>query len=264
MREEHYAGLEERKYLSIGDARPRKLCIDFSAHPRAGTPGLLGTRAYRNFPLADLVSFIDLNPFFATWQLRGKYPNRGYPKIFINDKVSAEARKLFDEAQGVLVEYITDEKLSAHGVRTIFPANSVNEDDIEIFVPDVGPNTASTEAFATLRTNAAAAGGERTRRSAVVGDARLNRAERTRHPRPRRHVRCRHLRRRQAHREVQGAAARQPHDHFRGDCPLASRSVRRKTASGRAHRPVLWFYAARTEEALTNDDLIKSECCASK
>lgn len=67
-------------------------------------------QVFEDYPLEKLVEGIDWNPFFATWQLKGKYPNRGYPKIFNDADVGAEAKKLFDEAQ-VMLKKIIDEKL---------------------------------------------------------------------------------------------------------------------------------------------------------
>lgn len=136
LREEHYAGLEERKYLSLGDARSRKLKIDFISDPPAGRPALLGVRVLRDYPLESILKYIDWNPFFQTWQLRGKYPNRGYPKIFKDETVGAEAQKLFDEAQVVLGDYVQNKKLTANGVVGFFPANTVNSDDIEVYAPE--------------------------------------------------------------------------------------------------------------------------------
>lgn len=85
----------------------------------------------KNYPLEKLVDQIDWNPFFAVWELKGKYPNRGYPKIFNDATVGAEAKKVFDDAQKML-KYIIDNKLlQAHAVIGFYPANSVNE-DIEV------------------------------------------------------------------------------------------------------------------------------------
>ena len=53
-----------------------------------------------------MVKYIDWNPFFATWELRGKYPNRGYPKIFNDATVGEEAKKLFDDAEKMLNEIL--------------------------------------------------------------------------------------------------------------------------------------------------------------
>lgn len=54
--------------------------VSFSVRPQ-----FLGTRVFEEYDLHSLVAFIDWKPFFDVWQLRGRYPNRGYPKIF-NDK----------------------------------------------------------------------------------------------------------------------------------------------------------------------------------
>jgi len=81
------------------------------------------------------------------WQLRGKYPNRGYPKIFNDEAVGAEAKKLHDDALKLLDEVVAKKQLTAKGVVGIWPANSVG-DDIEVYSPD-GSSTLGT--FHTLR-----------------------------------------------------------------------------------------------------------------
>lgn len=59
-------------------------------------PTFLGRKAFKKFDLNLVVPFIDWKPFFDVWQLRGKYPNRNYPRIFNDDDVGAEARRVFD------------------------------------------------------------------------------------------------------------------------------------------------------------------------
>lgn len=156
LREEHYAGLEERKFVSLPDARDRKLVIDFSgSEPPAIRPTELGVQVLNDFPLETTLEYIDWNPFFQTWQLRGKYPNRGYPKIFNDDTVGPEAKKLFDEAQEVLNDYVTNKKLYANGVLGFFPANTVNHDDIEVYSPeDEDERSEPIAIFRTLRQQA--------------------------------------------------------------------------------------------------------------
>lgn len=151
LREEHYAGLEERKYISLKEARARKLVIDFAgAEPPACRPSKLGITVLNDFSLESTLDYIDWNPFFQTWQLRGKYPNRGYPKIFNDETVGAEAKKLFDEAQEVLTDYVKNKKLYANGVVGLFPANTVNDDDIEVYAPE--DDDARSEPIASYRT----------------------------------------------------------------------------------------------------------------
>merc|ERR1719379_1483715 len=98
-------------------------------------PKLLGTKVFKNFPLEDVVRCIDWTPFFQVWQLRGKFPNRDYPKIFNDPRVGAEAKKLFDEAQVMLKEMIDNKSLQQHGIVGIYHANSVG-DDIEVYTDE--------------------------------------------------------------------------------------------------------------------------------
>lgn len=105
MRDEFYAGLEDRKYLPLSDARDKKIGkdIDWKSPECAPVrPALLGTKIFKDYPLEEVIPYIDWNPFFQVWQLRGRYPNRGYPKIFNDENVGHEAKKLFDEAQVML------------------------------------------------------------------------------------------------------------------------------------------------------------------
>lgn len=92
--------------------------------------------------------FIDWNPLFSVWQLRGRYPNRGYPKIFNDDAVGAEAMKLYDDAVALMQHFIDNKLLSARAVVGIYPANSVG-DDIEVYADE--NRTEPVETFYTLR-----------------------------------------------------------------------------------------------------------------
>merc|ERR1711959_123872 len=80
----------------------------------------------------EAAKFIDWNPFFATWELRGKYPNRGYPKIFNDATVGAEAKDLFANAQKMLNEIMDGELLTLQGIVGMYAANSVG-DDVELY-----------------------------------------------------------------------------------------------------------------------------------
>lgn len=66
------------------------------------------------------------------WQLRGRYPNRGYPKIFNDPTVGSEARKLFEEAQEMLRDFVENKRVRLNGIVGFYPANSVG-DDIEVY-----------------------------------------------------------------------------------------------------------------------------------
>eukprot|EP00968_Pinguiococcus_pyrenoidosus_P005982 scaffold391_cov223-Pinguiococcus_pyrenoidosus.AAC.5 len=130
LREEHYATREERVYVPLSTAIEKGMKIDFTACPPAPEPNCLGITVVDNVELADVVPYIDWNPFFATWELRGRYPNRGYPKIFQDENVGAEAKELFDNAQKLLHEIIEAKTLSVRGVVGQFPAKRDGEDVI--------------------------------------------------------------------------------------------------------------------------------------
>jgi 5-methyltetrahydrofolate--homocysteine methyltransferase len=103
LREEFYAGLEDRTYLDLKACQSKKMQIDWSLPEyQPVKPNILGTKVFKDYPLEDVIPYIDWNPFFQVWQLRGRYPNRGYPKIFKDETVGKEAKKLFDEAQVML------------------------------------------------------------------------------------------------------------------------------------------------------------------
>merc|ERR1719388_654931 len=88
-------------------------------------PKMLGCKVYEDYPLEELLPYIDWNPFFQVWQLRGKYPNRGYPKIFDDETVGEEAKKLHNDAVKMIDDIIKKKTLQAKGVVGIWPANSV-------------------------------------------------------------------------------------------------------------------------------------------
>ena len=133
MREEHYASLEERHYISLEKARERRLRIDWAARDEAPVvPAKPGITVTNEDTVESVIPFIDWNPFFQTWELRGKYPNRGYPKIFKDEDVGPEAKKLFDDAQSMLRQIVDGNWLTLHGVSGIFPANAVG-DDVEVY-----------------------------------------------------------------------------------------------------------------------------------
>lgn len=134
IREDHYASILEQKYVSLEDARKNRYTIDFQSQKRPVKPTFLGTRVYE-YDIESLVPFIDWNPFFATWQIHGKYPNRHYPKIFNDKDVGVEAKKLFDDAQEMISKIIKEKLFTARGIVGFYPANS-NGDDILLYKDD--------------------------------------------------------------------------------------------------------------------------------
>ncbi|CAL8106852.1 unnamed protein product [Orchesella dallaii] len=152
IREDHYENLKERKYLSLEKARERKLVIDWKNF-NPPKPSFVGTKSFRNYPLENLVPYIDWKPFFDVWQLRGKYPHRGYPKLFNDPTIGEEAKKLFDDAQRMMKAMISESSLEANGVVGFFPCNS-KDDDILVFSPELGINSEPIAVLHGLRQQA--------------------------------------------------------------------------------------------------------------
>ncbi len=101
-------------------------------------PSFLGARAFQNFDLATLVPYIDWTPFFQTWELAGRYP-----QILTDNKVGAEAKKLFDDAQALLKRIVAEKWVTASGVVGFWPANSVG-DDIALYQDDIRKSQIAT------------------------------------------------------------------------------------------------------------------------
>ncbi|KAF2351973.1 Cobalamin (vitamin B12)-binding domain [Trinorchestia longiramus] len=126
IQESHYEGLKDKKYLSLSQARARKPKLDLSLVPKP--PSFYGTKAYNDFPIEVLEKFIDWKPFFDVWQLKGKYPNRGYPKIFKDKTVGEEAKKVFNDAQALLRRIKKEKLLKCNGVVGLYRACSKGDD----------------------------------------------------------------------------------------------------------------------------------------
>ncbi|RDD40203.1 Methionine synthase [Trichoplax sp. H2] len=130
IREDYYESLKERKYFSLDVARSKQLPIDWT-NTLPVRPSFLGRKMFDDYNLEEIVPYIDWKPFFDVWQLRGKYPNRGYPKIFRDENIGKEAKRVFDEGQNMLENIIRNKRLVARGVVAYYPARS-NGDDIEV------------------------------------------------------------------------------------------------------------------------------------
>uniref|UniRef100_A0A0N5C7E0 Methionine synthase n=1 Tax=Strongyloides papillosus TaxID=174720 RepID=A0A0N5C7E0_STREA len=132
IREEYYESLRERRFITLKDARERKVDFDWNTHT-SYVPTFLGTKAFNDVPLEVIVPYIDWKPFFDVWQLRGKYPNRGYPNIFNDADVGGEAKKVFDEANVMLNDIIDNKILPVKAVIGFYKCGSTDTDDIVIF-----------------------------------------------------------------------------------------------------------------------------------
>ncbi len=130
VREQHAGRRQQTKWLSLQAARANKLKIDWSKYtpPVPQQPGL---QVFDDMPMEFLVPYIDWTPFFHTWELKGSYP-----KIFDDAEKGVEAKKLFEDAQTMLGEIIDGHWLKARAVIGLFPANQVNDDDIEVYVDE--------------------------------------------------------------------------------------------------------------------------------
>ncbi len=150
-REAHLNKRSDKRFVTIEEARKGGFQISLDGDV-AQKPTFTGTKVLENFPLEDLLPYIDWTPFFHTWELRGSYP-----KIFADKFVGDEAKKLFDDAQ-VLLKKIVDEKLlQANGVIGFWPANSVG-DDIELYTDESRKTVLKT--IHTLRQQAEKVKGE--------------------------------------------------------------------------------------------------------
>ncbi len=142
LREGYLNRSRDKNFLTIEQARANKLQLDWSASTPA-KPNFIGTKTV-DVAIADLVDYIDWTPFFNSWELYGKYP-----AILTDEVVGEQATSLFADAQKMLAQLIQENWLTAKGVLGIFPANTVNDDDIEI--SQATNNQQPTTKFLTLR-----------------------------------------------------------------------------------------------------------------
>ena len=125
-----YAGRRaDKKTLTLAQARANRTPIIWKSEDIA-KPSFTGVRVVANLPLSELVPFIDWSPFFRVWELHGRYPD-----ILKDAVVGESATKLFEEAQALLAQLVSDKSLRANGVYGFFPANSVG-DDIELYTDE--------------------------------------------------------------------------------------------------------------------------------
>ena len=117
--------------LTIADARKNKLALSFTGEFAPVKPKFIGRRVFKNIDLSLIAQYIDWGPFFQTWDLAGFYP-----AILTDEVVGEAATKVFAEAQAMLKKIIDGRWLSANGVIALMPANTVNDDDIEIYTDE--------------------------------------------------------------------------------------------------------------------------------
>jgi 5-methyltetrahydrofolate--homocysteine methyltransferase len=120
---------KQRKLVPYTEAVQRRLSIDWPPY-RPPQPAFTGRHVLHDFPLAELVPYIDWSPFFMAWELRGKYP-----AILADREVGSEARKLFGDAQRLLDRMVQEKLVKAEAVYGFYPANS-DGDDVVIYTDD--------------------------------------------------------------------------------------------------------------------------------
>lgn len=130
VRTAHAGRRAKIKWLSIEDARANKSKIDWDNYTPP-VPQDLGIQVFDDMPLEFLVPYIDWTPFFHTWELKGSYP-----KIFDDPDKGEEAKKLYADAQEMLTQMVAERWVQARAVVGMFPANSVNDDDIEVYTDE--------------------------------------------------------------------------------------------------------------------------------
>jgi 5-methyltetrahydrofolate--homocysteine methyltransferase len=119
----HARGEEAKQRLSIATARANALKLNWSGNDVPKAPEFLGTRVLENYPIAELIPYIDWTPFFSTWELTGKFP-----AILDDDKYGEAARSLYDDAQQMLKQIVAEDWFRASAVLGFWPAGAEGDD----------------------------------------------------------------------------------------------------------------------------------------
>ncbi|GLS83607.1 methionine synthase [Paraferrimonas haliotis] len=138
LREKRLAQGSRKKLVSIEAARDNRSSQDWSNY-QAVKPAQLGRQVINDYPLEDLLDRIDWTPFFRSWELHGKYPD-----ILDDNVVGEEATKLYQDGRAMLKRIIDEKWLTARAVFGLYPANTVNHDDIELYQDDTRTDVSIT------------------------------------------------------------------------------------------------------------------------
>ena len=128
-RDAHATRTAKSKLISIDEARRNQVPLDWGTSEPV-VPNELGIRVFDDYPLAELVDFIDWSPFFQAWELKGRYP-----EILDDPEVGEQAGSLYADARTMLERIVSEGLLSARAVVGLFPAHRVG-DDIEVSAGD--------------------------------------------------------------------------------------------------------------------------------
>ncbi|GAB1436120.1 methionine synthase [Sphaerotilus sulfidivorans] len=129
VREQH-ANKKATPMVTLAEARANKTPLDWTTYTPPA-PKFLGRREFRNQDLAELAACIDWAPFFQTWDLAGKYPD-----ILSDEVVGEQATRVLADGRRMLQRLIDGRWLQANGVMGFWPANTVDDDTIEIYADE--------------------------------------------------------------------------------------------------------------------------------
>jgi 5-methyltetrahydrofolate--homocysteine methyltransferase len=158
--EGHARTQADKRRISLADARADRFAIDW-ANYTPPKPTFLGTRPFHNYPIANLVPYIDWTPFFATWEMKGTYPF-----LLEDPKIGEAARALFDDARQMLDQMVAEKWLTANGIIGFWPA-AADGDDIVLYEDET--RTKEKVRLFTLRQQIARAAGNK-RSHVALGD----------------------------------------------------------------------------------------------
>ncbi len=128
-REQHHGKKGKAPHYSLKQVRDNKFKIDWNSYTPP-VPRHLGVKVFEDYPLSDLVNYIDWMPFFNAWEFAGKFP-----AILTDPVVGEQCSALYKDAQAMLTKILREHWLHARGIVGMFPANSVG-DDVEIYSDD--------------------------------------------------------------------------------------------------------------------------------
>ncbi|MEJ5992134.1 methionine synthase [Ramlibacter sp. PS3R-8] len=137
VRQQH-ASKKQVPLWPLAKARANKTPVDWS-HYTPPQPKFIGRRVFKNYDLAELARTIDWGPFFQTWDLAGRFP-----EILKDEVVGAEAVRVMSDGQRMLKRLVEGRWLTANAVMGLWPANTVNHDDIELYADESRTQTVMT------------------------------------------------------------------------------------------------------------------------
>ncbi|MGV0645803.1 methionine synthase [Mycolicibacterium sp. XJ879] len=141
LRDRH-AKKNERPMLTLDKARANRTPIEWDGYTPPVPAQGLGVREFLDYDLAELREYIDWQPFFNAWEMKGRFPD-----ILNNPSTGETARKLYGDAQEMLDTVIKEKWLTANGVIGFFPANAVgsgNGDDVEVYTDETRTQVLTT------------------------------------------------------------------------------------------------------------------------